>query len=152
MRYGIEARKFLARHTLQRHVREGRVVRMPCEVCGNAKTQAHHADYGKPLDVRWLCQKHHNDLHKGVPFRTVNPACYHRHQCIEYRLPEGVSYSLQTRLCREGLRPAGDTDSQRWVGTNWHSCDEVYAHEAWTTDSNRAGRAAMPTRVTMPCE
>jgi hypothetical protein len=39
-------------------VRDGRLVKLPCEVCG-AKAQAHHDDYSKPLEVRWLCPPHH---------------------------------------------------------------------------------------------
>ena len=35
----------------------------PCEVCGATKTVAHHDDYAKPLDVRWLCRSHHALLH-----------------------------------------------------------------------------------------
>lgn len=45
-------------------IRDGRLAKQPCEVCGNSKAQAHHDDYGKPLDVRWLCTKHHAEWHK----------------------------------------------------------------------------------------
>lgn len=38
--------------------------RMPCEVCGNEKVEAHHDDYAKPLNVRWLCQAHHKQWHR----------------------------------------------------------------------------------------
>jgi hypothetical protein len=37
-------------------VRAGRLVRAACETCGATKTQGHHDDYSKPLDVRWLCR------------------------------------------------------------------------------------------------
>ena len=37
----------------------GKLIRQPCEVCGNAKAQAHHDDYMKPLEVRWLCSHDH---------------------------------------------------------------------------------------------
>jgi len=40
-------------------VRDGRLVKQPCEFCGALKVEAHHDDYTKPLEVRWLCNKHH---------------------------------------------------------------------------------------------
>jgi hypothetical protein len=45
-------------------IRSGKLVRGLCEVCGAAKPEAHHDDYSKPLDVRWLCSKHHKQLHR----------------------------------------------------------------------------------------
>ena len=45
-------------------IRSGRLTRQPCEVCGEAKAQAHHDDYSKPLDVRWLCTTHHAEWHR----------------------------------------------------------------------------------------
>lgn len=45
-------------------IRDGRIKREPCEVCGNAKAQAHHDDHGRPLDVRWLCTRHHAEWHR----------------------------------------------------------------------------------------
>lgn len=47
---------------VERAIRAGRLVRQPCEVCGN-KAHAHHEDYTKPLDVRWLCPLHHKAAH-----------------------------------------------------------------------------------------
>lgn len=44
-------------------IRDGRLIRQPCEVCGEF-AQAHHDDYSKPLDVRWLCTTHHAEWHK----------------------------------------------------------------------------------------
>ncbi len=42
-------------------IRDGRLKRLPCEVCGDPKSEAHHPDYSKPLDVRWLCLRHHRE-------------------------------------------------------------------------------------------
>lgn len=49
-------------------IRDGRLVRLPCEVCGDPKSQAHHDDYRRKLKVRWLCFKHHREAHG----QTVN--------------------------------------------------------------------------------
>ena len=39
-----------------------------CERCGDsAPLQAHHADYGRPLDVAWLCRPCHNIVHPHAP-------------------------------------------------------------------------------------
>lgn len=44
-------------------IRDGKLKREPCEVCGSQRAQAHHDDYSKPLEVRWLCTKHHAEYH-----------------------------------------------------------------------------------------
>lgn len=44
-------------------VRDGRLKKQPCEVCGEP-AHAHHEDYSKPLDVMWLCHKHHMEQHR----------------------------------------------------------------------------------------
>ena len=39
--------------------------RGPCEACGaTVGVDAHHDDYAKPLDVRWLCRPHHIAHHR----------------------------------------------------------------------------------------
>jgi hypothetical protein len=54
-----------AAHTLVGNaVKAGKLVKMPCEICGEAKSNAHHDDYAKPLDVRWLCDIHHCEWHQ----------------------------------------------------------------------------------------
>jgi ribosomal protein S27AE len=45
-------------------IRSGQLLRQSCEVCSNESAQAHHDDYSKPLDVRWLCTTHHAEWHK----------------------------------------------------------------------------------------
>jgi len=55
--------KVVARRILMQAKCRGKVIPQPCEVCGEAKTQAHHDDYAKPLEVRWLCVTHHTAVH-----------------------------------------------------------------------------------------
>ena len=52
-----------ARRATRHAIEMGRLVRQPCEVCGTAKTEAHHDDYARPFDVRWLCRLHHAQHH-----------------------------------------------------------------------------------------
>jgi len=68
--------KVRAQQMVQRAVRAGRLVRKPCEMCGAGKTVAHHDDYSKPLDVRWLChschKSHHAQLRGKTPWRLIS--------------------------------------------------------------------------------
>lgn len=58
-----------AHHAVAQALRKGRLTREPCEACGavhgvdGAVLHAHHEDYSKPLDVVWLCRRHHRRLH-----------------------------------------------------------------------------------------
>jgi hypothetical protein len=63
-----------ARMQVRDALRAGTLVRQPCEVCGTkANIEAHHDDYAKPLDVRWLCRKHHAALHRApIKHGTLN--------------------------------------------------------------------------------
>ena len=44
-------------------IKAGKLVRQPCEECGAEKSEGHHDDYAKPLEVRWLCRSHHRQWH-----------------------------------------------------------------------------------------
>ena len=55
---------YRARELVARCIREKKLFRQVCEICGNQNTHAHHDDYAKPLNVRWLCVAHHSRWHK----------------------------------------------------------------------------------------
>jgi hypothetical protein len=61
----INSHKVKAHAIVARAIRTGRLLRENCEKCG-LSAQAHHDDYLKPLNVRWLCTKHHNDHHNEM--------------------------------------------------------------------------------------
>jgi len=42
----------------------GKTIRKPCQICGVLKVDGHHPDYKKPLEVIWLCRKHHIQIEK----------------------------------------------------------------------------------------
>jgi ribosomal protein S27AE len=55
----LHRQKRAARRKVATEIEAGRLSRGLCEACGAAKTDAHHHDYDKPLDVRWLCRRCH---------------------------------------------------------------------------------------------
>lgn len=65
--------KALAQSRLHEATATGRVIRMPCEVCGAKKgIHAHHEDYSKPLDVKWLCPLHHVARHRVLRESSIS--------------------------------------------------------------------------------
>ena len=52
-----------ARSKAGAYVKRGLIERYPCEICDEGESQMHHPDYNKPYDVRWLCKRHHLELH-----------------------------------------------------------------------------------------
>lgn len=44
----------------------GKLSKFPCKKCGAINTDAHHEDYSKPLEVIWLCRKHHAERHVEI--------------------------------------------------------------------------------------
>jgi len=52
-----------ARQRVYFALKNNRITKGVCEICGNEKVEAHHDDYSKPLEVRWLCRKHHIEFH-----------------------------------------------------------------------------------------
>lgn len=62
--------KYKARQLVGNAVRDGRLRKEPCQFCGNEKSQAHHDDYNKPLDVVWACFKCHREKLHGQTVMT----------------------------------------------------------------------------------
>lgn len=51
-----------AHNAVYRAIHNGKLIKLPCQVCGNPKAEAHHClDYSKEhrLDVVFLCKTHH---------------------------------------------------------------------------------------------
>ena len=47
------------------YLRRGKIIRQPCQFCGNPNSEMHHPDYSKPLFIVWLCRACHLILHAG---------------------------------------------------------------------------------------
>lgn len=64
----------LATDKVQKALKKGILHKQPCEICGAEPAEAHHCDYNKPLDVIWLCRKHHVEWHKNnkpIPYNST---------------------------------------------------------------------------------
>ena len=56
--------KTKARQITHKAISDGLLIKKFCEVCGNEKSEIHHLDYSKPLNIKWLCKKHHVEWHR----------------------------------------------------------------------------------------
>jgi len=74
-----KTKKRRVEHLLEKAIKKGILTQKThCEECGNPQQfkdgksgiQAHHSDYDKPLEVRWLCQKCHHNWH--INNRAIN--------------------------------------------------------------------------------
>lgn len=54
-------------------IKRGEIVRQSqCEICGSTKrVDAHHEDYSKPLEIVWLCRRHHVRRHFDIARQTA---------------------------------------------------------------------------------
>jgi hypothetical protein len=64
----------------------GKIKMLPCEICGELLVEAHHTDYSKPLDVKWLCIKHHRILHRKEKTQGIKRNLYLRNMPDELHL------------------------------------------------------------------
>lgn len=49
-------------------IRNGSIKQKKCFKCNSIFSEAHHEDYSKPLDVVWLCKKHHTERHNEIRY------------------------------------------------------------------------------------
>lgn len=60
-------KKYKATSSLNNALRDGRIKKEPCAICGDDNSQAHHIDYERQgLNVIWLCKNHHMQIHGKI--------------------------------------------------------------------------------------
>ena len=84
---------------MSKAIRDGSLIRQPCERCGHPKTDGHHEDYSKPLDVIWLCRRCHLQ--------------HHRKYIGGERITFSVSRELLDAIDAQRLIPTGGTERAR---------------------------------------
>lgn len=63
----LSPEKNRANYKIRNEIRAGRMIKGDCDDCGtNMNIHAHHDDYSKPLEARWLCHQCHMKLHTNM--------------------------------------------------------------------------------------
>lgn len=60
-----------SRYAATNAIKRGKLDRKPCAACDAPKSQAHHEDYRRPLDITWLCPGCHSDRHQHLKEATL---------------------------------------------------------------------------------
>lgn len=59
--------KHRVRSLTRSYIKAGILIKEKCEICRTMKNiEAHHDNYTKPMDIRWLCRKHHREHHRNL--------------------------------------------------------------------------------------
>lgn len=59
-----EARKKrIARSRAYKALKKGLIFKHNCALCHSEQSEMHHPDYNNPLDVIWLCEQCHTEIH-----------------------------------------------------------------------------------------
>ena len=95
---------FRARNLVNKLIKAGFITRLPCQypLCNKEKTDGHHFDYSKPLEVVWLCRSHHwlvERILKGSDEAPMPVFFIHDYSYVESSLPValGLASTLDPR-------------------------------------------------------
>ena len=70
----INPHKHVAHQMVSKALLSGAILRGSCEVCGTTEyVHAHHDDYSRPLDVKWLCAADHKARHRELDSLGIIP-------------------------------------------------------------------------------
>lgn len=59
--------KYRAHQIVSRAIKSGKITKESCCECGSIiNVHAHHDDYDRPMDIIWLCVRHHKERHRKV--------------------------------------------------------------------------------------
>jgi len=109
-----------AHNAVQQAIRRGQILPQPCEACGNPQAIAHHDDYSKRLEVRWLSAAQHR--------ATMDDSGFHGHHRHIYRTEleprvRQLHAEGYTRTATAKLLGISEISIWRWVGS-WRRLKE----------------------------
>ncbi len=91
-----EREKSNVRRLTNYYQKQGIIVVLPCQRCGNPEAEKHHHDYTKPLDVEWLCRKCHRAEHPRHSDITQPVTAVERRRLERVRWHEARSQHVDT--------------------------------------------------------
>ena len=68
--------RYMARRAVSLALRAGKIDRKPCVFCGSMRSQAHHEDYSRSLEVIWVCFKHHREVYHSQTVTIEGETCH----------------------------------------------------------------------------
>jgi hypothetical protein len=86
---------YKARWMISNRKKSGSLVAKPCEACGSEKVEAHHCDYNKPLEVMWLCRKHHAKWHQLFTPILSLLLCVFVSGCSQMKPAQELNFEMQ---------------------------------------------------------
>lgn len=97
----------------------GRLTRQPCAVCSSPDVEAHHEDYDKPLDVVWLCKRHHEARHIDDAPRGEQIAMSKlTEETAVYAMARLLAGEKRTSIAKS-FRVSKSTINHLWSGYTW---------------------------------
>lgn len=113
--------QFIKRHDLK----------IPCQICQNNKSVAHHQDYTKAYDINFLCEKHHWAVHNGEikEPNTINIMILAEEKGFQFRenYKRNVCKNTDADTCgmtklKKIIEPFSDTEN-KFMGMKRAVCD-----------------------------
>lgn len=152
-RYELDYARREASNAVSAAIRAGIIKRTPCQECGRKTVEAHHDDYREPLQVRFLCRKHHRAWHRehggpaiGLQRGLKAPKIWRRRKVAHIQLckAEGLIGDVTRQIVdvcrREGV---SDTVLARRLGVTRQSLSVMFAGGVRTLKALNALTAAL---------
>lgn len=132
-----EQRKKAACHELvKKALMSGELIKGLCAVCQSVDAVGHHHDYDKPLEVEWLCRKHHMEAHRGFWLDSVKPQTNTARQMLNTLIAQHVrpeQAEQETGISQQTIKKvlAGRLDIREYnIRAVQRLCDKLNANHA----------------------
>ena len=126
-----------ARWQVYTAIHKGELAQQPCEQCGDECTYAHHEDYDKPLEVRWLCpschRMRHNKLNGEAKPLIINIG-------VDYRIRRADENNLVLEHFVKVKQTKNQKNTNKWHLVGYYpkindACESLLEHKLKNTEA-----------------